>query len=180
MPYGTVMRRALFCAVALHVLAAAPAVAAPPRGVQDLAEAGTATSGELAIDRQLAKQYGEPGPALLLNPVDASLGLPATAAPLPAQAFDEEAARRLEQEIDAALAEAASKKPAKKVVRDAAPKAWSTAAVLGGTILLFALVCVVLTLAVRELRNDAKQRRRSYRRRVRRRHPVEAAAVSTS
>jgi hypothetical protein len=142
----------------------------------------TASSGELAIDRQLAQQYGEPEPAPLLDPVDTSLELADTTESVPATVgvFDEEAARRLEQEIDAALAEAATKKPARKVVRPAAPKAWSTAAVVSGTILLFALVCLVLTLAVRELRNDVKQRRRSYRRRVRRRPPVETAAISAS
>jgi plasmid stabilization system protein ParE len=149
--------------------------------MQGLGDAGAAASGELAIDRQLAQQYGESGPALLLDPVEASLGLPASSAPVPVPAFNEEAARRLEQEIDAALAEAAAQKSGRPVVRTAEPEPWSTAAVVSGAVLLFALVCLVLTLAVRELRADAKQRRRNYRRRVRRRHaPVDTAVISAS
>jgi hypothetical protein len=168
MPSGTTMlRRTLLCVVALNVCVAAPTFAAQPQGVQD---STAAAPGELAIDRRLAEQYG--GPALTLQPTDA-------AAPLAGpSAFDEEAARRLEQEIDAALAEAATQKSVKPKVRPAAPRPWSTAALVSGALLLFALVCVMLTLAVRELRKDAKQRRRSYRRRVRRRQPVDSTAIS--
>lgn len=171
MPYGTiVLRRTLICVLAINGFVAAPILAAPPKGAQDVA-----ASGELAIDRRLAEQYGAAGPALAVNPVGpASVQL---AAP---SAFDEEAARRLEQEIDAALAEAATQKPVKPKVRTAAPAAWSTAAVVSGALLLLALVCVMLTLAVRELRKDAKQRRRSYRRRVRRRQPIDTSPISAS
>lgn len=170
MPSGTTMlRRTLLCVAALNLFLAAPTFAAQPAGVQD---SGGAASGELAIDRRLAEQYG--GPALTLEPADATAAL---AGP---SAFDEEAARRLEQEIEVALAEAATQKPVKPKVRAVVPDAWSTAAVVSGAVLLFALVCVMLTLAVRELRKDAKQRRRSYRRRVRRRQPIDTTAISAS
>jgi hypothetical protein len=149
------------------MLAAGPTFAAQSPGVQDL---GRAASGELAIDRRLAEQYSEP--ALTLEPADA------TAAQAGPSAFDEEAARRLEQEIDAALAETATQKSVKPKVRAAAPGPWSTAALVSGAVLLFALVCLMLTRAVRELKKDAKQRRRSYRRRVRGRQPVDTAAIS--
>jgi hypothetical protein len=173
MPYGTiVLGRTLLCVLAMIVFLARPTVAAQPPGAQDLAGAA---SGELAIDRRLAEQYGAPGPALALD-----AAAPATTQLAAPSAFDEEAARRLEQEIDAALAEAATQKPVKPKVRAAAPEAWSTAAVVSGAILLFALVCVMLTLAVRELRKDAKQRRRSYRRRVRRRQPIDSTPISAS
>jgi hypothetical protein len=168
MPPGTTMlRRTLLCVLALNVFVAAPTFAAQPQGVRDLPGAAP---DELAIDRRLAEQYG--GPALTLGSADA-------AAPLAApSAFDEEAARRLEQEIDAALAEAATQQPGKPQGRAATPEPWSTAALVSAAVLLFALVCLMLTLAVRELRKDAKQRRRSYRRRVRRRQPADTAAIS--
>jgi hypothetical protein len=173
MPYGTnVLRRTLLCVLASSVFVAAPIFAAQPPGAQEVA---AASSGELAIDRRLAEQYGAPAPALALDPVDSETRQ--LAAP---SAFDEEAARRLEQEIDAALAEAATQNAVKPKARAAAPEAWSTAAVVSGAILLFALVCVMLTLAVRELRKDAKQRRRSYRRRVRRRQPIDSTPISAS
>ena len=168
MPSGTKMLwRKLLCAAALNVFVAAPTFAAQPPGGQDH---DGAASGELAIDRRLAEQYG--GPALTLQSADATAAL---AAP---SAFDAEAARRLEQEIDAALAEAATQKPVKPQVSAAAPGPWGTVALVSGAVLLIALVCVMLTLAVRELRKDAKLRRRSYRRRVRRRQPVDTAAIS--
>lgn len=168
MPSGTTMlRRTLHCVVALNVFVAAPTIAAQPPAVPDL---GIAAPSELAIDRQLAEQYG--APALALEPADATAPL---ASP---SAFDEEAARRLEHEIDVALAEAARQKPAKPKLEAVVPDEWSTAALVSGAVLLFALVCLMLTLAVRELRKDAKQRRRSYRRRVRRRQPVDTAAIS--
>jgi hypothetical protein len=143
------------------------------------------TAPGLAADNRLAEQYAQPyaglQPSALPRAVTdvAPEAVPVT---LPASAgFDEAAATNLENEIEAALAKTAAEKqqppPAKRVYLTA-PNPWRTAGLIVGALASLVLVSVVLTLAVRELRQDAMQRRRNYRRRVRRRDAVTPAAAS--
>lgn len=183
MPIGTTLRRSLLSAAALAALVMTQGAFAQFRDGEPALVEDAQSSAELAVDRRLAEQYAEqyagPQPSTLPGgiPDAAPVALPATTG------FDEAAAANLEKEIEAALAEAAAEnekqQPAKRTYVTA-PNPWSTAGLIIGALALFALVSVVLTLAVRELRQDAKQRRRTYRRRVRRRETAAPATASAS
>jgi hypothetical protein len=162
MPLGTARRLALYCTAALIIMATTPVVAAQP---------------ELDVDRRLAREYATPAPELEVT--DPAV-LPATAGPAPG-GFDEAAARRLEQEIDAALAEAeAAENSPRRPAFDASLPTWATSALLSGGILLVTFAAIMVVLVVRQLRNEARQRRRSYRRRVRHRNTTRPAAASAA
>jgi hypothetical protein len=115
----------------------------------------------IELDRQLAEQYSAPTPA----PVPAMA--PAAAAPK----LDEAAMAKLELEIDQALAEDEDAADAedRTVIAETPPTLLQTALLVLSGLGLLAFAGVVLTWALRELRKDEKQRRRSYRRRVKRR-----------
>lgn len=175
---GTALRRALLGAAALATLFAAQGALAQLRVEQAIPDERSVSPAELAVDRKLAEQYAAPAPVALPNQLTdaAPVVLPAGAG------FDDAATASLEKEIEAALAEAAAdnKKKAQPARHTfvTAPSAWSTAGLVTGALALLALVSLVLTLAVRELRQDAKQRRGIYRRRVRRREPAAPATAS--
>lgn len=162
MPLGTARRLALHCAAALTLLATTAVVSA-----QD----------QLDVDRRLARQYATPAPQVQ---VAAPVVLPAAEAPARG-AFDEAAARQLEQEIDAALAEAeAAEKSSRRLDFDPSLPTWATSALLSAGIVLVTFAAIMLVLVVRQLRNEAKQRRRTYRRRVRHRNSTRPAAASAA
>ena len=178
MPNGTRLRRALLSAATLATLFATQGGLAQLRDTPSILGEDASSPAELAADRKLAEQYAAPAPAVQPSqPSDAArVVLPA------APGFDDAAAANIEKEIESALAAATAQKtkqPPATPVFDATPSPWGTAGLVTGALALIALVSLVLTLVVRELRQDAKQRRRSYRRRVRRREPVTTATAST-
>jgi hypothetical protein len=78
---------------------------------------------------------------------------------------------QLEAEIDAAIAEdgTAVVDEERTTIATAPPSPLQTVLLVLASLGLLAFAATVLTLAIRELRKDAKQRKRTYRRRVKRR-----------
>lgn len=151
MPFGTALRPALAGVTALTLFSVAYAASA---------------QANLDFDRQLARQYAAPLPAeIAASPDDISVVDDAA----PAAGFDEAAAARLEQQIDEALAKAEAEERAKAAVP---PTPLATAALVSSVMFLFAFAGVMLTLIMRKLRKDQKQRLKVYRRRMRRRGQV--------
>jgi hypothetical protein len=118
----------------------------------------------IAIDQQLAEQYfapATPAPQLVATPQ-------AAAAPA---ALSDAASLQLEADLDAAIAEDGKAVVAetRTTIAELPPSPLQTVLLVLASLGLLAFAATVLTLAIRELRKDAKQRKRTYRRRVKRR-----------
>jgi hypothetical protein len=79
--------------------------------------------------------------------------------------------QKLEAEIDAAIAEEGAKAGVdeRTTIAEVPPSPLQTVMLVLASLALLAFAATVLTLAIRELRKDTKQRKRTYRRRVKRR-----------
>jgi hypothetical protein len=162
MPEDATVRRAL-SRLSIAAVLTLPLLCLPLTGhAQSTADSAHVESffDGIELDRQLAAQYSVPAPA---------------DAPTVTQVLDEVAMAQLEQEIDAALAE---DRAARTLPAETPPTAFETVALVLAGLGLLVFAGAVLTLAVRELRKDAKQRRRTYRRRVKRRGRTETATAT--
>lgn len=109
---------------------------------------GQAVFNGISLDQQLAEQYSSP------------------------VALDDDAAiLQLEAELDAAIAEDATAIgiDERTTIVEMPPGPVQTVLLLLASLALLAFAATVLTLAIRELKKDARQRKRTYRRRVKRR-----------
>jgi hypothetical protein len=128
----------------------------------------------IALDQQLAEQYSPPAapaPKTMAKP------LPAPASP----ALDDDAAmQKLEADLDAAIAADGTEDAAdgRTTIADVPPSPAQTMMLVLASLALLAFAATVLTLAIRELKKDAKQRKRTYRRRVKRRDTSAPAHAS--
>ncbi len=112
----------------------------------------------IALDQQLAEQYAPPAPQAAPKPQ-------AVAEPLD-EALDDAAMDKLEAELDAAIADDAEERT---TIAEVPPSPVQIVLLVLASLALLAFAGSVLTLAVRELKKDTQQRKRTYRRRVKHR-----------
>jgi hypothetical protein len=120
----------------------------------------------IALDQQLAEQYASPAaasPQTIAKP---------QSAPSPVALDDGTALQKLEAELDAAIAKNSieASNDERATIAEVPPGPVQTVMLGLAGLALLAFAATVLTLAIRELKKDARQRKRTYRRRVKRRN----------
>jgi hypothetical protein len=130
----------------------------------------------IALDQQLAEQYASPA-APAPKAAAAAKPQPAPSAVAP---DDAAAMQNLEAGIDAAIGQddAEADSDERTTIADVPPSPVQTVMLVLASLALLAFAATVLTLAIRELKKDAKQRKRTYRRRVKRRDKATPAHAS--
>ncbi len=167
------LRLSVAVAIPFACLCAAPALAqgtAQPVASERQAQA---FFNGIALDQRLAEQYSSPAPQATAAPTPQALDEPLDE-PLDGS-LDDAALYQLEADLDAAIADDAEQRA---TIVEVPPSPVQTVLLVLASLALLAFAGSVLTLAVRELRKDAQQRKRTYRRRVKRRdtsNPVHAS-----
>jgi len=142
----------------------------------------------IALDQQLAEQYSSPAApaAQVAAPQQATAQRqPAAVAAVDVDveeplSADELKMQKLEADLDAAIAkdDAEAGTDERATIAEVPPSPAQTVMLVLASLALLAFAASVLTLAIRELRKDAKQRKRTYRRRVKRRDTSTPAHAS--
>ena len=140
----------------------------------------------IALDQQLAEQYSSPAApaAQVAAPQQATAQRqPAAVAAVDVEeplSADELKMQKLEADLDAAIAkdDAEAGTDERATIAEVPPSPAQTVMLVLASLALLAFAASVLTLAIRELRKDAKQRKRTYRRRVKRRDTSTPAHAS--